>query len=53
VKKLKFQDSTNPRERPSFNDVSEALKKKYFKIAGDFDSDEVSAFVSLVESLET
>jgi hypothetical protein len=45
--------SANPRERPSFNDIFDALKKNCFKIAGGVDSDEVSAFVSLVESSET
>jgi hypothetical protein len=45
--------SANPRERPSFNDISEALKNNYFRIADGVDSDEVSAFVSLVESSET
>jgi serine/threonine protein kinase len=42
--------SANPRERPSFNDISEALKENCFRIADAVDSDEVSAFVSLVES---
>jgi hypothetical protein len=45
--------STNPSERPSFNDVSEALKKNSFRMADEVGSDEVSAFVSLVESSET
>jgi serine/threonine protein kinase len=45
--------SANPQERPSFDDISEALKKNYFRITDDVDSDEVSAFVSLVESSET
>jgi serine/threonine protein kinase len=45
--------SANPRERPSFDDISEALKENYFKITDGVDSDEVSAFVSLVESSET
>jgi serine/threonine protein kinase len=45
--------SANPRERPSFDDISEALKENYFRIADGIDSDEVSAFVSLVESSET
>jgi serine/threonine protein kinase len=45
--------SANPRERPSFNDVSETLKKNSFRIADGVDSDEVSAFASLVESSET
>jgi serine/threonine protein kinase len=45
--------SANPRERPSFEDISEALKENYFRIADGVDSDEVSAFVNLVESSET
>jgi serine/threonine protein kinase len=45
--------SANPRERPSFNDISEALKRNHFRIADGVDSDEVSAFASLVESSET
>jgi hypothetical protein len=45
--------STNPRERSSFNDISEVLKKNYFRIADGVDSDDLSAFVSLVESSET
>jgi hypothetical protein len=45
--------STNPQERPSFYEVFEAPKKNYFRIADGVDSDEVSAFVSLVESSET
>jgi serine/threonine protein kinase len=45
--------SVNPRERPSFNDISEALNKNCFRITDEVDSDEVSAFVSLVESSET
>jgi serine/threonine protein kinase len=42
--------SANPRERPLFDDMSEALKRNYFKIIDGVDSDEVSAFVNLVES---
>jgi hypothetical protein len=45
--------SANPREKPSFDDISEALKENNFKIADGVDSDEVSAFVSLVECSET
>jgi hypothetical protein len=45
--------SANPRERPSFDDIYEALKKNYFRITDGVDSEEVSAFVSLVESSET
>jgi hypothetical protein len=45
--------STNPSKRPSFHDISEALKSHYFRNADGVDSDEVSAFVSLVESSET
>jgi serine/threonine protein kinase len=45
--------SVNSQERPSFDDISEALKKNYFRITNSVDSDEVSAFVSLVESSET
>jgi hypothetical protein len=45
--------SANPRERPSFNDISEALKENCFRIADGVNSDEVSAFVSLIESTET
>jgi hypothetical protein len=33
--------------------MSDALKKNHFRIAEGVDSDEVSAFVSLVESSET
>jgi hypothetical protein len=44
--------SANPGERPSFEDVSEALQNNYFRIADEVDSDEVSSFVSLVESTE-
>jgi hypothetical protein len=45
--------SANPRKKPSFNNISEALKENYFRITDGVDSDEVSAFVSLVESSET
>jgi serine/threonine protein kinase len=45
--------SANPRERPSFNDISEVMKENCFRIADGVDSDEVSAFVSLIESSET
>jgi hypothetical protein len=45
--------SINPRERPSFHDLSEALKENCFRIADGVDSGKVSAFVSLVESSET
>jgi serine/threonine protein kinase len=45
--------SANPRERPSFADISEVLKENCFRIADGVDSDEVSAFVSLVKSSET
>jgi serine/threonine protein kinase len=45
--------SAKPSKRPSFNDISEALKKNSFRIADGVDTDEVSAFVSLVESSET
>jgi hypothetical protein len=45
--------SANPRERPSFDDISEALNKNAFRIADAVESAEVSAFVSLVESSET
>jgi serine/threonine protein kinase len=45
--------SANPRERPSFDDISESLKKNCFRITDKVDSDEVSAFVSLVEFSET
>jgi hypothetical protein len=45
--------SANPRERISFDDISKAPKENYFRIADGVDSDEVSAFVSLVESTET
>jgi hypothetical protein len=44
--------STNSSKIPSFNNVSEALNKNYFSIADGVDSNEVSAFVSLVESSE-
>jgi hypothetical protein len=43
----------NPRERPSFDDVSDALKLHAFRIADGVNSNEVSAFVNLVESSET
>jgi hypothetical protein len=43
----------NPRERLSFNDISEALKAKHFRITDGIDLNDVSAFVSLVESSET
>jgi serine/threonine protein kinase len=42
--------SANPNEKPSFNDVSKALKKNYFRIADGVDSDKASSFVGLVES---
>jgi hypothetical protein len=45
--------SGNPRERPSFDDISEALKKNSFRITDGVDSDEVVTFISLVESSET
>jgi hypothetical protein len=45
--------SANPRERHSFNDISEALKENSFSIADRIDLDEVSAFVSFIESSET
>jgi hypothetical protein len=45
--------SADPRERPSFDDIFEALEGNAFMIADGVDSDEVSAFVSLVESSET
>jgi serine/threonine protein kinase len=44
--------SANPRERHSFDDISEVLTKNCFRITDEVDSDEVSAFVSLVESSE-
>jgi hypothetical protein len=44
--------STNPQERPSFDDISEALKENCFRIADGVDSNEVSAFPSFVESSE-
>jgi hypothetical protein len=45
--------SANPRDKPSFSDIFEALKNNSFRIADGVDSDEVSSFVSLVESSET
>jgi hypothetical protein len=45
--------SANIRERDSFDDISEILKKNYVRITDGVDSDEVSAFVQLVESSET
>jgi hypothetical protein len=42
--------SSNPSERPSFNDMSEVLKKDYFRIADGVDSDEISVFINLMES---
>jgi hypothetical protein len=45
--------SANPRERPSFDDISETLKENYFRIADGVDSDEVSAFVISLECSET
>jgi serine/threonine protein kinase len=44
--------STNPSKRPSFKDVSEALRKSYFRIADEIGSDKVSALVNLLESSE-
>jgi hypothetical protein len=45
--------SGNPQERPSFDTISEVLKRNYFRITDGVDIEEVSAFVSLVESSET
>jgi hypothetical protein len=45
--------SIKPWKRPSFNDISEALKENDFRIADRIDSDEASAFASLIESSET
>jgi serine/threonine protein kinase len=44
--------STNPNARPSFNDIVEVLENNRFRIAEEVDSEEVSAFVSSVESSE-
>jgi hypothetical protein len=44
--------SANPRERPSCDGRCEALKENSFRIADGVDSDEVSAFISRVESSE-
>jgi serine/threonine protein kinase len=42
--------STYPNNRPSFDDIIEKLKWNSFRIAEEVDSEEVSAFVSSVES---
>jgi hypothetical protein len=39
-------------KRPSFNDIFEILKENNFRIEDGVDSEEVSAFVSWVESAE-
>jgi serine/threonine protein kinase len=44
--------STNPNDRPSFNEIIEVLKKNDFRIAEEVDSEAVSAFVSSMESSE-
>jgi serine/threonine-protein kinase len=44
--------STNPNDRPSFNEIIEVLKKNDFRITEEVDSQAVSAFVSSVESFE-
>jgi hypothetical protein len=41
------------REIFSFNDISEALKKNYFKIVDGVDFNKFSAFINLVEFSET
>jgi hypothetical protein len=43
----------NTREASSFDDASESLKENYFRIADGVDSDEVSAFVRIIESSGT
>jgi serine/threonine protein kinase len=42
--------STNPNDRPSFNDVIEILKGNNFRIAEEVDSEAVFAFFDSVES---
>jgi serine/threonine protein kinase len=44
--------STNPNDRPSFNEIIEVLKKNRFRIADEVNSEAVSAFVYSVESSE-
>jgi serine/threonine protein kinase len=44
--------STDPNDRPSFNEIIEVLKKNNFRITEEVDSEAVSAFVSSVESSE-
>jgi hypothetical protein len=44
--------SANPNDRPSFNEIIEALKKNDFRITEEVDSEAVSAFASWVESSE-
>jgi serine/threonine protein kinase len=42
--------STDPNNRPTFNEIIEVLKKNAFRITEEVDSEAVSAFVSSVES---
>jgi serine/threonine protein kinase len=44
--------STNPNDRPSFNEIIEVLKNNDFRIAEEVDSEAVSAFVSSMELSE-
>jgi hypothetical protein len=45
--------STNPNDRPSFNDVIEILKHNSFRIVEEVDSEAVFAFFASVESSES
>jgi serine/threonine protein kinase len=45
--------STNPNDRPSFNDIIEILKDNNFRIVQEVDSEAVLAFVNSVESAES
>jgi hypothetical protein len=44
--------SANPRDRPSFDDISDVQNKNSFRIADGVDSNEVCAFRSFVQSSE-
>jgi serine/threonine protein kinase len=44
--------STNPNDRPSFNEIIEILKENDFRITEEVDSEAVSAFVSSLELSE-
>jgi serine/threonine protein kinase len=49
---IRYGLSTDPNNRPSFNEIIEVLKENDFKIAEEVDSEAVSAFVNSVESSE-